>query len=208
MGHLLQGLLVSALIVAVPNISRAANPQYRCEPNTVANDAVAIAFPDVDVGAYSDPDNDRCTFAIGGASIDGPVKSADVPPIAEIIHQARSGNSLPLSLRLLIARSAMSGDVDDLSKTVAEVLGENLPQLDLCISALEKFSDGPPDPITTSENEALVYMNIENDIVSVQCMIFPPGERDVIRSAVPTLLLYSRSKGKSDSLFVPNTALQ
>ena len=54
MGYLLQGLLVSALIVAVPNISRAANPQYRCEPNTVANDAVAIAFPDVDVGAYSD----------------------------------------------------------------------------------------------------------------------------------------------------------
>lgn len=208
MPSILRNLLVSSLIAIAPSIGYAANPQYRCEPNTVANDAVAIAFPDVDVGAYSDPDNHVCTFAIGGASIDGPSSSSDVPPIAEILNQARSGNSFPLSLRLLLPRSAIESGAVEISQIVEEMLNANSPELNLCITALERFSDKRPPPLSLAENGALIYMSIENDRVSLQCMVLPPGESEVIRSDVPTLLLYSRSQGRSDSLFVPDPALR
>ncbi|AQZ50870.1 hypothetical protein [Martelella mediterranea] len=94
------GLIVFAFV----NVSsaEAGNPEYRCDLGTVDHDASAVAFPGVDVGAYSNPNDKVCTFAIGGASPDGP--SSGVSPIAQILEQAQTGEFQTLFLRLMIAR--------------------------------------------------------------------------------------------------------
>ena len=159
------------LALQIVSQAQAGNPQYRCEPGTVANDAVAIAFPDVDVAAFSDPDNDVCAFAIGGASIDGPSRN-DVSPIGEIFGRLQSGEVEPLVLRLLIPRSSLSDENGKLQDSIGTLLGENLDQIFECVAALQKFDDGPPQPIFSSDQGALIYLQAENDLVSIECSVF------------------------------------
>lgn len=200
-------LCIGLLVLHDAGQAQAGNPQYRCEPDTVAEDAVAIAFPDVDVAAFSDPDNDICTFAIGGATIDGPSRG-DVSPIAEVLDSFRSGDVDPLVFRLLIARSGLSGENGELQEAIGAILNENLGQMFGCISALTEFEKAPPDSLFASELGAFIYFKAENDIVSMECSLFKPNGSAFVSSPVPVLRLHTRSEGKSDSLYIPSSALE
>lgn len=199
--------LIVFLWLAGISAAHAGNTPYRCEPGTVANDAVAIAFPDVDVAAFSDPDNDICTFAIGGATIDGPTRG-EVSPIAEILGRLESTDVEPLVLRLLIPRSLLEGENRELEGAIGELLKENLEALLKCVAALENFDSGVPEPKGFSDLGAFIYLRAENDAVTVECSLFKPESSEFLRSTVPVLRLYSRTGDKSDSLYVPAPALK
>lgn len=198
---------IGLFFVSIADQAQAGNPQYRCEPGTVAEDAVAIAFPDVDVAAFSDPDNDICTFAIGGATIGGPSRG-DVSPIAEVIERLQSGEVEPFVFRLLIPRSSLTGVGGEFGEAIGSLLSENLEQVLECISALLEFEGSMPQPVSVSDLGAFIYLQAENDIVSIECSVFKPGGGALVRSPVPVLRLYSQSEGSSDSLYVPSSALE
>lgn len=200
-------LFIGFITLHTADHAQAGNPQYRCEPGTVANDAVTIAFPDVDVAAFSDPDNDVCTFAIGGASTNGPSRNS-ISPIGEIIGRLQTGEVEPLVLRLLLPRSSSSDGITELQKSIGSLLSENLEQVFQCFEALEKFDDGTAEALFTSDRGALVYLQRENDVVTIECSVFGPNSGEFVRSSVPVLRLYSRSQGKSDSLFIPSPSLR
>jgi len=194
---------VATLFAISASTALANNPQYRCEPGTVDADAVAIAFPDVDVGVFSDPNNNVCTFSIGGASVSGAPLRNDISPIAEVLSQARSGEVGPLTIRLTLARSNLKRESEDVIEAVNLIFGYNLSRLKKCISALEESGE------KLSSDGITVFLDSEseNGGTSVKCMVISPGSFPRINTSEPTLIIYARSGNETDGLYVPKLAI-
>lgn len=191
----------------VANEADARNPEYRCVPATVANDAVAFAYADVDVGVFSDPNDRICTFAIDGAAATGSERT----PIKQVIDQVYEGDYQQLIIRLTVARQATDPDVEKIRERIGSLLADASEDLISCFKALEAYGrEGGPEPKVYFDNGVPAYLLIEDGEFSIQCSISDPGEYFDIRSEFPMLRLRSISiEDKSqDSLFVPVEAIR
>lgn len=205
--------VATGLILAVSAYStHAQNPEYRCEPGTVDNDAVVVTYADVDVGRFSDPNNKICTFAIGGASADGSLSRNEQLPLRTAIDAIDEVDLSGIVLRLTLARSAVSDDLDNVRSEIVVLFEESGAYLALpnCFRALDFFFDPEniPEPMFILEARELVYLSLEDFGLFVSCSVIGPGDDDRLRSAIPTLhLRVGWPDGEEDSLFVPRGAV-
>lgn len=201
-------LFVIITMCLLPNIAEAGNPQYRCEPGTVDNDAVVIAPSDVDVGRFSDPNNKICTFSIGGASANGTSTRSIQTPIQHQIDALFEGDVSGIVIRLTQARTVFQGDYDDIHESIEEVFKKSHQELTTCFKALSLYAQSnQPDPLNGLENNEQMYLSTESASLHVWCSILAPERMTYLKSEVPTLHLRVRSSGgQDDSLFVPQGA--
>ncbi|MGQ4878906.1 hypothetical protein ACOJCM_10095 [Billgrantia sp. LNSP4103-1] len=200
-------LILFTAFMATPLVY-AGNPEYRCEPGTVDNDAVAITYPDVDVGRYSDPNQKICTFSVGGASSTGSSYYSEAP-WRKLIQRVDLGDVQGVVIRLTLARSLFDSDVEEFQYEIEQLLQESVSDLSRCFLALgvAGTSDQLSPLEATGEGEN-VFLYLDQDSLTVMCSILEPGEHLDLISDVPTLHLSVESDdGRDDSLFVPQEVL-
>ena len=219
---MVRSVIGGIFVLACLNLSHgeAGNPEYHCQRGAVDSDAIAVAFPGVDVSAFSNPNDKVCTFAIGGASPDGP--SSGVTKISQTLGQALSGELQPLLLRLMIARpKAIEAEGKYVEGTLS-LMKENEGAISDCINAILLMANGGdqrnlfamgaelPKPEFSSGDGTFIYVSRENDIASLLCAVHSPTQGETFRSDYPTFRLYARSHtdGSSDSLFIPSEAVK
>ncbi|WP_349370772.1 hypothetical protein [Salinarimonas sp.] len=188
-----QMVLTAVVLLAKIDVLSASNPEYKCEPGTVSRDAVAVAYSDVDVSAYSNRDAGICTFAVGGADKEGATISSEAQPIEDVLRSALSGETLPLARRLSTARSIVEKRSSELDEFIASLLNEG--EIGACIEALFEASAGD-------------YMDIDTGEVRISCVVVQPGESEFFITTEQTMHLRSRVGRTGDSLFIPAPALQ
>lgn len=200
-------LVTTALFQGLAVEAAAQNPEYRCVPDTVDHDAVAVAYADVDVAVFSDPNDQICTFAIDGAAPTGGERT----PIGQVVEQIYEGDYQQLIIRLTLARQVTDPEIEEIRERIGSLLADASEDLISCFKALESYGrEGGPEPKIYFDNGVPAYLLIEDGDFSIQCTISDPGEYFDVRSEFPMLRLRSISfeDESQDSLFVPVEAVR
>lgn len=194
-------------LLASPSL-QAKNPEYRCEQGTVENDAVAVTYSDVDVGTFSDPNKKICKFAIGGAAGAGPTSRQDQAPVQELISRLKEGRIDQIVIRLTLARTTTSDEIDEYRNSIASLLKEHGGDLKACFDALSKFPEHDRSTIKFNIGDKPVFLSASNKSIKLFCSVTGAGKYDVFLTGVPTLQLKSilQAEGQTDSWFVPQEA--
>lgn len=208
-------VLTGTAICAAASVAHAGNPSYRCEPQTVQDDAVAVVYSDVDVSSFSDPDKHTCVFAIGARPRSGGASEA-LPPIPEVLQQLRNGDVSEIIVRLTLARAAVQPDISEISGQLKKALADSAADIGNCLTALSLFAspDAPKpkviigrDPNYPNGRES-VYLSIKDKELEVTCSVSPAGSEGRVNSDSPMMRLQVRSsRGTNDSWFVPRGAI-
>ena len=202
-------ILSLALFLLLSPSSVLAKSEYRCKNKTVDNDAVAVSYTDVDVNAYSNPDEKVCTF-----TIDGPKKSAN-GTLGSIVSRAsvfsKTIDVKAIAFRLTLSRSIVDTEVDGFRNQIVDALMASKDELVNCFLGLRDFgTNGTQTKIPKTDKGHPIYLKLERGDLLISCVVYPPGQHTTFMTQEPTLQLLSNNKGSRtyDILYVPFGAIK
>ncbi len=174
---------------AAAGVAHAGNPSYRCEPQTVQDDAVAVVYSDVDVSSFPDPDKHTASSPSARPRSGGASRRSRPSP--EILQQLRNGDVSEIIVRLTLARAARPARHQrDFRAAQRRALPDSAAEIGNCLTALSLFAspDAPKpkviigrDPNYPNGRES-VYLSIKDKELEVTCSVSPAGSEGRVSS--------------------------
>lgn len=207
MNHNVWTSLFAVCAVLFCTSSALAAMEYRCKNDPVDNDAIAVSYTDVDVSAFSDPNQKTCTF-----TIDGPKRDANGARGSLLSQASVFSSEIHIEMitkRLTLSRSISGNNEEEVRTRIHHVLEETKDELISCFFALIGSTwTHQTDPIV--EGEYQIFIDHATNGMIIRCAIFPPGRHHRISIQETTLVLshHDRRDRSYDVLFVPSGAIE
>lgn len=181
--------------------------EYRCKNDPVDDDAIAVSYTDVDVSAFSDPNQKTCTF-----TIDGPKRAANGVRGSLLSRASVLSSAIHVDIitkRLTLSRSISGNDNNEIHKRINDVLEEEKNELISCFFAL-MGSTWMYQTVPVNEGEYQIFIDHTTNDMIIRCTIYSPGKYDRISIQERTLVLshHDRRDSSHDVLFVPIGAIE